>query len=71
VEAIPDWRAWLHEPFEGEEEYYTSVRQQTLTGRLRGGPGVVQRLEKRIGRTLRPNRRSPKPGTKYRTHKVS
>jgi len=67
LDAIPDWRAWRYEPFESEDDYYTAIRRQTLTGRPCGTPDFVERLEKRTGRTLRPKRRGPK----YRNRKVS
>ena len=49
--------------FEGGQENNVVLRRQTRTGRPCGIPGFTEQIEKRTGRTLRPKRRGPKPGT--------
>ena len=63
---IPDWSAWLHEPFENEDTAYAAIRQQTHTGRPCGSTTFVEHLEKEVGHSLRPKPRGPKRGTKYK-----
>jgi len=39
LEAIPDRRAWRHQPAESEDGYDAAIRRQTPTGRPCGAPG--------------------------------
>lgn len=70
IDDIPDWRAWLREPFEADEEAFTDIRRHTHTGRPCGGAAFLDRLENLVGRPLRPKPRGPKRGAKYRKRKV-
>ena len=59
LDRVHDWRAFLAAPLnEGERE---TIRAHESTGRPLGSPAFVSRLEKRLGRTLAPQKPGPKP----------
>ncbi len=64
--VIDDWAGWLHEPFEAQDEIYTSIRQRTHSGRPCGSSKFLDQVEHLLDRTVRPKPRGPKKGTKYR-----
>ncbi len=58
LERISDWNAYLSE---GDDEILIAQMQQNLrTGRPLGSNEFVDRLEKRLGRALRPKKPGPK-----------
>ncbi len=66
------WPQWLHEPCENQAEIerFAQLQRCTQSGRPAGGPSFISRLEKRIGRSLkpkklgRPKKKKTKTGTK-------
>jgi len=64
--AVADWAEWLHEPIADEEHTFTSIRQQTHTGRPCGSRPFLEQLEQLLARTLRPKHPGPKRGANYR-----
>ena len=59
LDRVHDWRAFLAAPLnKGERE---TIRAHESTGRPLGSPAFVSRLEKRLGRTLAPQKPGPKP----------
>ena len=56
---VCDWRAWLQEGL--EEETQRDLRCRTRTGRPLGSDEFLEYLERRLGRTLRPKKRGPRP----------
>jgi putative transposase len=61
-QRVGDWSAWLRE---GEDEaMVSSIRRSTRTGRPAGSDGFIARLERLLGRALR-----PKKGGRPRKHK--
>ena len=59
LSRVVDWRGFLAGGLPEKEA--DLFRQHERTGRPLGGEGFVQRLEKAMGRFLRPQRRGPKP----------
>jgi putative transposase len=59
LERVKDWRAYLLEPLEAEEEEVW--RQHERTGRPLGEPAFLDRIESVLGRPVRPAKRGPKP----------
>jgi putative transposase len=57
--AIDDWSQWLRA--EDDESVIEGLRQHTRTGRPLGSAGFIDRLERKLGRVLR-----PKPGGRPR-----
>ena len=55
--VIPDWREWLSTE---DQTQTNNLRRQTSTGRPCGALSVVDQLEARLGRVLRPQKRGPK-----------
>ena len=47
------WRQWLREPWEAEDEMIARLRQCRHTGRPAGGTDFIARLEALVGRVLR------------------
>lgn len=54
ADNIGDWQAWLGEP--EVETTLTKLRRSTATGRPAGNDSFINRLEKLLGRTLRPKK---------------
>ena len=50
------WRLWLREPWEAEDEIVARLRQCTRTGRPAGGARFLARLEALVARVLRPRK---------------
>jgi putative transposase len=61
LDRVPDFASLLKE--EPPEDLFDALRRAELTGRPLGGTAFLTRLEKRLGRTLRPQKRGPKPKT--------
>jgi len=64
VEQVGDWAAWLAEP--EDEDIVSQLRLRTRTGRPAGAEAFIDRLERLVGRALRPRkggrpRKHPKP----------
>jgi len=59
LELAGDWRAFLSEGLDGLD--VELLEQHVRTGRPLGELGFVERLERRLGRRLWPQRRGPKP----------
>jgi putative transposase len=59
---VPDFASLLAGP--PPEEMFEAMRRAELTGRPLGNPAFLTRIEKRLGRTLRPQKRGPKPKAK-------
>ena len=57
--SIENWGRWLAEGM--ADPRFATIRANTSTGRPSGSPEFVRLLERRLGRVLRPSRRSPKP----------
>lgn len=62
--TVDDWAEWLHEPIDNEEHTFTSIRQQTHTGRPCGPRQFLEQLEQLLTRTLHPKPPGPKRGAK-------
>ena len=58
---INDWSAWLVEGL--DESTLKRIRRNTRTGRPTGSKSFTDQLERLLGRSLRPSRRGPKPGS--------
>ena len=58
LERVKDWRQYLLEPLEAQEE---SWRRHERTGRPLGESAFLNRIERALGRTLGPAKRGPKP----------
>jgi len=56
--VIDDWRGWLATESEEQTE---PLRRHTFTGRPCGSESFVARLEARLQRVLRPQKRGPRP----------
>jgi putative transposase len=56
---IADWRALLESAL--PEEELRDLRAHSLTGRPLGDETFVNRLERAVGRALKPQKRGPKP----------
>jgi putative transposase len=59
LDRSPDFASLLKGP--PPEELFEALRRAELTGRPLGSPAFLIRLEKRLGRPLRPQKRGPKP----------
>lgn len=59
LDRVADWRAFLAEGASDEER--RAIRSHESTGRPIGSTGFVNRLEKRLGRTLARQKPGPKP----------
>ncbi|MFN0193198.1 MAG: transposase [Aestuariivirga sp.] len=59
LDRFPDFSSLLKGP--SPEELFEALRRAELTGRPVGGTAFLTRLEKRLGRPLRPQKRGPKP----------
>jgi putative transposase len=59
LERVKDWREYLTEPLEAEEEQLW--RRHERTGRPLGEPAFLDRIERLLGRIVRPAKRGPKP----------
>lgn len=65
--VIEDWRAWLHEPLEGDYDgACAALRRHTHTGRPCGSSTFLDHIEGLLGRSVRPKKRGPKRGATYR-----
>ncbi len=64
LERVKDWREYLLEPLEAADEQLW--RQHGRTGRPLGEPAFLDRVERLLGRIVRPVRpgRKPKPSEK-------
>ena len=60
--VIEDWPDWLGQ--EDDIEAEDRIRRQTHTGRPCGSTAFMDQLESLLHRTVRPQRRGPKPKTK-------
>jgi putative transposase len=58
-ERVHDWREYLMEPLEAQEEQLW--RRHERTGRPLGEPAFLDRIESLLGRIVRPAKRGPKP----------
>jgi putative transposase len=58
LERVQDWREYLIEPLEAEQELW---RRHERTGRPLGEPAFLDRVESSLGRLVRPARRGRKP----------
>jgi putative transposase len=56
---VEDWSAWLAGGL--PDEHADAIRRNTYTGRPCGDESFVERVEKLLGRALRPNKRGRKP----------
>jgi len=59
LSSWPDWREYLLEPWEAAEEELW--RRHERTGRPLGAPAFLDRVERLLGRFVRPAKRGPKP----------
>lgn len=59
LDRIDDFASLLKGPL--TEELFEDLRRAELTGRPIGSPAFLARLEKRLGRPLRLQKRGPKP----------
>jgi putative transposase len=59
LDRVPDFVSLLQGP--PPEGLFEALRRAELTGRPVGGATFLARLEKRLGRPLRPQKRGPKP----------
>jgi putative transposase len=57
--GVHDWALWLRSG--GDDSRFEAIRSCTSTGRPAGSEEFVARLEKQLGRSLRPAKRGPKP----------
>ena len=62
LERVADWRQYLLEPREAAEQ--DVWRQHERTGRPLGESAFLERIERRLGRIIRPAKRGPKPREK-------
>jgi len=63
LERVPDWKGFLTEALEDEE--VELLRRHERTGRPLGGTRFLNRIEKRLRRSVRPAKAGRKPkGTK-------
>jgi putative transposase len=60
--VIEDWSAWLRE--KPNRQMLKTIRRQTRVGLPCGSPEFVDRLEKELGRSLRPPKRGRKPSSR-------
>jgi len=58
-DRVGNWSAWLAAG--PQDEVVRAIRVNTSTGRPCGSARFVARLERRLGRTLAPQKRGPKP----------
>lgn len=56
---VGDWHAFLNSAI--PEEELTDLRRHGRTGRPLGEEQFLERLEKMVGRVLKPQKRGPKP----------
>ena len=59
LERVKDWREYLLAPLEAAEEELW--RRHERTGRPLGEPAFLDRVERLLGRLVRPAKRGPKP----------
>ena len=59
LELVPDWRDFLSAGL--ERDMAERLRVHERTGRPLGDESFVKRLERRLKRALRPQKRGPKP----------
>ena len=59
LERVKDWRQYLRAALEAEEA--PLWRRHERTGRPLGEPAFLARIERLLGRTVRPAKRVPKP----------
>ena len=59
LDRVPDWRAFLEQ--KEAEKCFSSIRLNTRTGRPLASEEFILDLEKKLGRSLRPQKRGPKP----------
>lgn len=59
LERVKDWRQYLMEPLEAEQEELWRCHERT--GRPLGEPAFLDRIEELLGRSVRPAKRGPKP----------
>lgn len=59
LEAVPDWRDFLAAGLDRAD--LDCIRRHSRTGRPLGDDAFIDGLEQHTGRTLRPNKRGPKP----------
>ena len=59
---VADWNALLNSAV--AEEEFRDLRKHGRKGRPLGDRTFVERLQRRVGRTLRPQKRGPKPKTR-------
>jgi putative transposase len=59
LEIAPDWKAFLGEALTRDE--IEDIRSRERTGRPLGTAQFIARMEKKLGRTLSPQKRGPKP----------
>ena len=59
LERIPDWTAFLAGGMEADD--LEQIRKHSRTGRPLGSDRFIARLERRLGRTLAPQKPGPKP----------
>jgi putative transposase len=62
LELVPGWREYLDKP--PDESLPDKIHAHTRTGRPLGTDAFVKELEARLARTLRPQKRGPKPRAK-------
>jgi putative transposase len=56
---VDDWKAFLRSAM--PEEELRALREHGRTGRPLGSSAFLDRLEKRVGRVLKPQKPGPKP----------
>jgi len=59
LELVPHWRDYLREP--GDTSIAELIHSHARTDRPLGSDAFVKELEDRLQRTLRPQKRGPKP----------
>ena len=68
LERFGDWHAYLARSL--DPEMAEALERHQRTGRPLGDEAFVERLEAATGRSLKPARRGPKPGTERKADKV-
>jgi putative transposase len=63
LKRVENWAAFLRDPLDGET--LEIIRSGERTGRPRGTPAFIKRLEKTLGRTLAKRKPGPKPTDPY------
>src|SRR5256886_17695340 len=69
LERVPDWARFLR--ILDEPEMHHEFRRHQRTGRPMGSDAFVSELEKRVGRTLRPQIRGMRPDVAAQSRDVS